>query len=278
MLTLKHIDPDQTLTNGLALTFAAEALPIFEAACPNDPRPRIAVMALMQYLQGKFGLAQYNKIANTTAYDSDNAAQDLYHKYNNLTGISAAVAISFAVEIPYHADDLITVATSAAKALQVDRDQYIHDKLLQLLPLIASYKSKFGQPFNQADEVFSYLKPQPPEVSMFTETEVAQLQSLIADSVTLFCEQAEKKCSNLNYTNEQKMEALHKMLFGQTVRTDIIEYLASYLLEVYVEDMLDESDYDSWGGLKTRKRRMKRRRMKRRRISTMNVIACCVSL
>ena len=69
MLTLESLNPDKNLSVYLAVKFAEKALPIWEAQCPEDKRPRAAIEAAQAWL---------NNPSDTTAYAAADAANAAY--------------------------------------------------------------------------------------------------------------------------------------------------------------------------------------------------------
>ena len=60
--TLRATEQDsKRIASQLAIEFAEQALPIFEQRRPNDERPRRAIQAARDYLDGKIDLAALRK-------------------------------------------------------------------------------------------------------------------------------------------------------------------------------------------------------------------------
>ena len=79
--TLRATDQDsKRIASQLAMRFAEQALPIFEKRRPNDERPRKAIQAARDYLDGKISLdalrASRQAGAHTDAYAADAYAAD----------------------------------------------------------------------------------------------------------------------------------------------------------------------------------------------------------
>lgn len=159
MLTVKHINPDLRLSVALALTFAAEALPIFEAGS-DSILPKHSLILIMEWLQGKItskecdSLVRLNAIVRTKLKTEEicvvTAIGYIINMVTNNTNdyiyFSAVLAVANAAEaICHHPRKPYRAAI------------YIHDKLVQLLPLILEYKIENQQRFNYSEEVFEYL-------------------------------------------------------------------------------------------------------------------------
>ena len=56
--TLRATDHSKRVASQLAIEFAEQALPIFEKRRPNDERPRKAIQAARDYLDGKISLEE----------------------------------------------------------------------------------------------------------------------------------------------------------------------------------------------------------------------------
>ena len=159
MLTFKDINPDRKLSTGIALTFAVEVLHVFEQKYPEDLRPRKALEAAMKYLQDSSVVNAMSAVA------SADAAYDAYATYAYSHASYAAYAASqsaYAASASFSHSVIYAVraATDAASAIKIntgDKWQYIHDKLLKILPLILEHKIKNGQSFGSPEKVMEYL-------------------------------------------------------------------------------------------------------------------------
>lgn len=155
MLTCNHINLDQRLAVGLALTFTLEFLPLFEIKCPTDFRPRQALMTAMKWLQGEATAVE--------CLDAARAAQDANHvaKAAAYTAYAAVYGSDSADYAKYVVTTIswVYIANYSAKAIAApfSQKQYIHNILLQLLPLILDYKIEHQQKFGRPEEVFEYL-------------------------------------------------------------------------------------------------------------------------
>ena len=76
--TLRATDQDsKRVASQLAIEFAEQALPIFEKRRPNDERPRKAIQAARDYLDGKISLEELRSCRSHAAA----AAADAYAAY-----------------------------------------------------------------------------------------------------------------------------------------------------------------------------------------------------
>ena len=67
--TLRATEQDsKRIASQLAIEFAEQALPIFEARLPNDLRPRQAIQAARDYLDGTIVLAALRKASDAASY------------------------------------------------------------------------------------------------------------------------------------------------------------------------------------------------------------------
>jgi hypothetical protein len=76
--TLRATDQDsKRVASQLAIEFAEQALPIFEKRRPNDERPRKAIQAARDYLDGKISLEEL-RACRSHAYADADAYADAY--------------------------------------------------------------------------------------------------------------------------------------------------------------------------------------------------------
>ena len=114
--TLRATDQDsKRVASQLAIEFAEQALPIFEKRRPNDERPRKAIQAARDYLDGKISLEELRASrqagAHTDAYAADAAYADAAYAY-----AAAAAAAAAAYAYAYAADAAAYAAAYAADA------------------------------------------------------------------------------------------------------------------------------------------------------------------
>ena len=98
--TLRATDQDsKRVASQLAIEFAEQALPIFEKRRPNDERPRKAIQAARDYLDGKISLEELRASrqagAHTDAYAAYVAA-DAAYAYADAAAAYAAAAYAAA--------------------------------------------------------------------------------------------------------------------------------------------------------------------------------------
>ena len=196
MLTVYDIDPDQKLNVLIAVTFAKKVLHIYEEKYPDDLRPRKAIEAAEEYLSNptaanaaasaaaRAAAAYYAARAagyarDVTGYSANAddaaaaaAAYAAYAAYAAVTAASAAVtaasaAANAAADAATHAANAAVYAARAADATAVDRNIYIHNQLLELLPYILNYKVEHQQSFGDAEKVLEYLDEDQVDVYLF---------------------------------------------------------------------------------------------------------------
>jgi hypothetical protein len=110
------VEDSKKVSSQLAIEFAEEALPIFEARYPNDLRPRLCLQACRDYLSGVITLEQLRKAREDAAYVADaDAAAD-----------AAAYVAYVAAYVAYVAAD----ASSAARQSARDRQAQIIRSIL----------------------------------------------------------------------------------------------------------------------------------------------------
>ncbi len=142
--TLRATDQDsKRIASQLAIEFAEQALPIFEKRRPNDARPRNAIQAARDYLDGKISLeelrtcrshaADADAYADAAAYAAAYAADAAYAAY---AAAYAADAAAYAADAAYAAyaaaaDAAADAAAYAAAAADAAADAYAREKARQ---------------------------------------------------------------------------------------------------------------------------------------------------
>ena len=135
--TLRATDQDsKRVASQLAIEFAATTLPIFEKRRPNDERPRKAIQAARDYLDGKISLEQLRASrqagAHTDAYAADAAdayAADAAYAY---AAAAAAAAAAYAAAADAYAAAADAYAAYAADAAAADAAAaYAREKALE---------------------------------------------------------------------------------------------------------------------------------------------------
>ena len=109
--TLRATDQDsKRVASQLAIEFSEQALPIFEKRRPNDERPRKAIQAARDYLDGKISLEELRACRSRAAYAAADAAA--YAAY----AADAADAATYAADAATDAADATYAATDATYA------------------------------------------------------------------------------------------------------------------------------------------------------------------
>ena len=110
--TLRATTQDsKKVASQLAIEFAEQALPIFEKSRPNDERPRQAIQAARDYLDGKIGLAALRKARAYADAAAADAAADAASTAASTAAYAAATAAADAADAAAYA-----AATAAADA------------------------------------------------------------------------------------------------------------------------------------------------------------------
>ena len=65
------IEDSKPVSSQLAVAFAEEVMPIFEARYPNDKRPRNAIQAAKDFASGKISMQEVRAAADAAAYAAD---------------------------------------------------------------------------------------------------------------------------------------------------------------------------------------------------------------
>ncbi|SDL23904.1 hypothetical protein SAMN05428985_111176 [Nocardioides sp. YR527] len=99
---------------------AAEVLPLFEAACPDDPRPRLALDAAWEFVGG----ARRTKLQRVTSLDAHRAAAEAPSEVVRLAARSAGDAASAAYLHPLASADqvghILRAAASVARIAEIE--------------------------------------------------------------------------------------------------------------------------------------------------------------
>lgn len=184
MLSFIHINEDQRLAVGLALTFVTEALPIFEARHPSDFRPREALTAAIQWLQiqaeirqnprSKFRKQQVKQVQKTC----ETLGLTIFRTCDNRTVFPDKFDRSF-LNAVYRIMETVEYSNTSCAVFSVmyitlgfvlnnhEHKEHIHNNLLELLPLILEYKIENQQKFNNPEEVFELLSDQDKDKFLF---------------------------------------------------------------------------------------------------------------
>ena len=70
------VEDSKSVASQLAIAFAEDALSMFEARFPNDDRPRKAIKAAKDFIDGKIDHAAYAAYAADAAYAAADAARE----------------------------------------------------------------------------------------------------------------------------------------------------------------------------------------------------------
>ena len=174
MLTVNDINPDQKLSVLIAVTSAKKVLPVYEAKYPGDLRPRKAIEAAEEYIRdptatsadaahaaANAAYAAANAANAAAAAAADAAANAAAHAAANAAYAAAnaayAAAANAAANAARAAAWVAYANANAARAAGIDKDVYIHNQLLELLPDILKYKLENQQSFGDAEKVLEYL-------------------------------------------------------------------------------------------------------------------------
>nr|WP_221208699.1 exonuclease SbcC [Nocardioides albus] len=99
---------------------AAEVLPLFEAACPDDPRPRLALDAAWEFVGG----AKRTKLQRVTSLDAHRAAKEAPSEAARLAARSAGDAASAAYLHPLadaaQVGHILRAGASVARIAEID--------------------------------------------------------------------------------------------------------------------------------------------------------------
>lgn len=166
MLTIeRHINPDHRLAVGLALTFAAEALPILK----EDPfyfQSRQILINVMNWLHGEATAAECTNSAFLIKEKYYEHASKLGYAIRAITNTAFATAMEPEV---FSYATFVSESTAYALAQETNKfvHEFVHDRLIQLLPLILEYKIENQQNFNHPEEVFEYLSEKDKDKFLF---------------------------------------------------------------------------------------------------------------
>jgi len=168
MLTVYSLNPDKRLAVTIAVFFAEDVLPIWEAEFPENMRPRKAIEAAKEWLANP---CQETVDAANAAY-ADNAATTAANAAATAAAYAAAYAAAHAAHAAafaaYAANAAAAATTAAANAAATTAAAnaaaqcsfYTHNKLVQLLPHLLEYKIYTKTSFKDPEQVFDLLSKQ----------------------------------------------------------------------------------------------------------------------
>ena len=167
MLTIQSLNPDKRLSVTIAIFFAEDVLPIWEAEFSEDMRPRKAIEAAKEWLANPCEeTADASRAASRAA---DAAAYAATHAAAAYAADAAADAAATADAAAYANADAAAYANAAANAAHAayaatayaaNRKLYTHNKLVQLLPHLLEYKIYIKTSFEDPEKIFDLLSKQ----------------------------------------------------------------------------------------------------------------------
>ena len=173
-LTTKSLNLSKPQAVFVAIQFAKDVLRIFEDKYPKDMRPRKAIEAAEAWLKdpseenanaanaaAAYAAANAYAAADSAAAAAAAAANTSAYSAANASAYSAA---SCAAAAAYSAAAANAAYIAAAAAN--DKQQYIHNKLVELLPDIIKYKLQEGGPPFKVD-ILGYLDNEDKETILY---------------------------------------------------------------------------------------------------------------
>jgi len=179
MLTVKSLNPDKRLAATIAIFFAEDVLPIWEAEFSEDMRPRKAIEAAKEWLANpceetvdasRAAAANASRAAaNATAATATRAAAAAAATAAAYaTAHAAAHAAAYATAHAAATATAAAAANSRAAANATNRKLYTHNKLVQLLPHLLEYKIYAKTSFKDPEQVFDLLSKQNQQRFLFS--------------------------------------------------------------------------------------------------------------
>ena len=160
MLTVKSLNPDKRLAVTIAVFFAEDVLPVWEAEFSEDMRPRKAIEAAKEWLANpcEETVDASRAAAVAAAYAASRAAHAAAHAATH----AAYAATHAANAAAAHAVNAVYAANAAthAAATSAQCSLYTHNKLAQLLPHLFEYKIYTKTSFKDPGQVFDLLSKQ----------------------------------------------------------------------------------------------------------------------
>jgi len=164
MLTVKSLNPDKRLSATIAIFFAEDVLPVWEAEFSEDMRPRKAIEAAKAWIANPCKeTVDASRAAAANAANAANAAYATAHAACAAAN-AAANAANAANAATAHAAHAANAAAAAKAAYAVshaadaaNRRLYTHNKLVQLLPHLLGYKIYIKTSFEDPEQVFNLL-------------------------------------------------------------------------------------------------------------------------
>jgi hypothetical protein len=186
MLTVKSLNPDKRLAVTIAIFFAEDVLPVWEAEFSEDMRPRKAIEAAKEWLanpceetvdasRAAAVAAAYaaSRAAYATAHAAYATANAATHAATHAATAHAANAANAATHAAYaaataYAANAAAAATTAAANAAARCSFYVHNKLVQLLPHLFEYKIYTKTSFKDPEQVFDLLSKQNQQRFLFS--------------------------------------------------------------------------------------------------------------
>jgi len=186
MLTVKSLNPDKRLSATIAIFFAEDVLPVWEAEFSEDMRPRKAIEAAKAWIanpcketvdasraaaanaanaaNAAYATAHAACAAANAAANAANAANaataHAAHAANAAAAAKAAYAAAHAAANAAYAANANAAYAANANAANANRKLYTHNKLAQLLPHLFEYKIYAKTSFKDPEQVFDLLSKQ----------------------------------------------------------------------------------------------------------------------
>jgi len=171
MLTVYSLNPDKRLAITIAIFFAEDVLPVWEAEFSEDMRPRKAIEAAKEWLANPCEETIDAAYAANAAASAASAAAKTACAAANVAAanVAAANAATYAAYAAAYATASATTTAAYATAASAsargatytaNRRLYIHNKLVQLLPHLLEYKIYIKTSFEDPEQVFDLLSKQ----------------------------------------------------------------------------------------------------------------------
>ena len=152
---------DKPLSVFLAVQFAEKALPIWEGKYPDDIRPRRAIEAAREWLDDPSDANQSDIADARAAY----AARGVGLESAAYTAATAAYVAAYVADATYLST--VGAAIHAAKALETDKENLIHEVILENLDWILRYKIDNEQSFAKPELILDYLNEEQKQRFLF---------------------------------------------------------------------------------------------------------------
>lgn len=171
MLTVKSLglQENSKLLTAIALTFALNVLDVYEKEYPTDKK----LYDALEYCTNVLLEPEFNQmiLGAWIGYDVNEICSRKIHTASTEAYAAARTVLNAFYISTYEGDsnikELEALVETAAMAKQKNVDQYVHDNLFSILPLILEYKVQNLEHFGDLETVWEYLTNEQKDLVIF---------------------------------------------------------------------------------------------------------------